>query len=361
MNAFPRRPLETYLGLGVLALLMLGCLVVMRPFLSSLLWAIVLCFTSWPAYGRLLRWVGHRRTLAASLMAVVMVLVILMPFLVMGFTVSDDVRQLTGAAKAWVEVGPSDPPDWLARLPLVGEPLAHQWRAAAFDNAGRLNTLRRFIEPASGWLLSAGLLLGRGLFQLGVSVFVAFFLFLYGYDAARQLSEAVQSIAGERGQRMLDIAGRTVRGIVYGLLGTALLQGTLAGIGFMIARVPGAGMLALFTFFFSVLPIGPPLIWIPSALWLFHERSAGWGIFMLVWGVGVSSVDNFVKPWLISQGSRMPFLLVFFGVLGGALAFGFIGVFLGPTLLAVGYRLLQEWIAGRVRVAVQAPPGAAGD
>ena len=119
----------------------------------------------------------------------------------------------------------------------------------------------------------------------------------------------------------------------------------MAGIGFVIAGVPGAGVLALLTFFLSVVPVGPPLVWLPAALWLFNQGSTGWGIFMLIWGVGVSSVDNVVKPWIISQGSAMPFLLIFFGVIGGALAFGFIGVFIGPTLLAVGYRLVAEWSA----------------
>src|SRR5262249_34059208 len=112
------------------------------------------------------------------------------------------------------------------------------------------------------------------------------------------------------------------------------------------------GMLALFTFFFSPLPIGPPLIWIPASIWLFHQGSTGWGVFMLVWGVGVSCVDNFVKPWLISHGSALPFVLIFMGVRGGAIAFGFIGVFLGPTLLAVGYRLVLEFAgSGRSRLA----------
>jgi predicted PurR-regulated permease PerM len=144
--------------------------------------------------------------------------------------------------------------------------------------------------------------------------------------------------------------------VVYGILGTALVQAVMAGIGFLVAGVPGAGVLALLTFFLSVLPVGPPLIWLPAALWLFHQGSTGWGIFMLIWGVGVSSVDNFVKPWLISQGSAMPFLLIFFGVIGGALAFGFIGVFIGPTLLAVGYRLVAEWASTHRAATTAAAP-----
>jgi predicted PurR-regulated permease PerM len=142
---------------------------------------------------------------------------------------------------------------------------------------------------------------------------------------------------------LLEVAGNTVRGVVYGILGTALVQAIMAGVGFAIAGVPGAVLLALLTFFLSVVPVGPPLVWLPAAFWLFHQGRTGWGIFMIIWGIGVSTVDNFVKPWLISQGSAMPFILIFFGVLGGALAFGFIGVFIGPTLLAVGYRIVKEW------------------
>jgi predicted PurR-regulated permease PerM len=155
----------------------------------------------------------------------------------------------------------------------------------------------------------------------------------------------VEHIGGERGRHLLTVAGNTVRGVVYGILGTALVQAVMAGIGLVIAGVPGAAVLALLTFFLSVVPVGPPLIWLPASIWLFQQGSTGLGIFMLIWGIGVSSVDNVIKPWLISQGSDMPFILIFFGVLGGALAFGFIGVFLGPTLLAVGFRLLEEWFS----------------
>jgi len=177
------------------------------------------------------------------------------------------------------------------------------------------------------------------------SIVLTFFLLRNGPSVAENLSAAVGRIAGERGNHLLDLAGNTVRGVVYGILGTALVQAMMAGIGFFIAGVPGASLLALMTFFLSVVPVGPPLVWLPAAIWLFNQGSTGWGIFMLIWGVCVSTVDNFVKPWLISQGSNMPFMLILFGVLGGAMAFGFIGVFLGPTLLAVGYRLVQEWSA----------------
>jgi predicted PurR-regulated permease PerM len=124
-----------------------------------------------------------------------------------------------------------------------------------------------------------------------------------------------------------------------------MLQGLMAGLGLWVAGVPGPGLLAMMVFFLSVVPAGPFMVMFPAALWLFHQGATGWGIFMVIWGVAVGTIDNFVRPWLISQGSAMPFLLILMGVLGGAVAFGFIGVFIGPTLLAVGHRIIGEWIA----------------
>ena len=135
--------------------------------------------------------------------------------------------------------------------------------------------------------------------------------------------------------------------MIYGILGTAIAQALVAGLGFWIAGVPGVVLLSVLTFFLAVIPFGPPMIWLPSSLWLFAQHKPGLGIFLLLWGLlGISSVDNFLRPYLISQGSKMPFVLIFCGVIGGALAFGLVGVFLGPTLLAVGFRLIEEWSSG---------------
>ena len=339
--------LERYLGWIILFLLLGGCLLVLSPFLSSLLWAVVLCFSTWPIYRRVLQFMRNRHTLAALTMSIGMVLVVLLPFVLVGATLADNVKELTTATRRWIESGPPAPPAWLAKIPAVGHSATEYWQSLAEDSSKLWQQAQRIVEPVSGLLLKAGLALGRGVVELALSIFVAFFLFRDGLTAASRLTAAVERIAGERGRHLLTLAGNTVRGVVYGILGTALVQAVVAGIGFFIAGIPGAALLALLTFFLSVLPVGPPLIWLPATLWLFHQGSTGWAIFMLIWGIGVSSVDNVVKPWLISQGSDMPFILIFFGVLGGALAFGFIGVFLGPTLLAVGYRLIEDWVANR--------------
>jgi predicted PurR-regulated permease PerM len=276
-------------------------------------------------------------------MSLGMILVILLPFVFVGFTLADDVTALTAAMRRSVEAGPPAPPAWLAKVPVIGQRATEQWKSLASDTEKLREKARKWIQPVSAALLKLGLLLGAGLMQMTLSIFIAFFFFRHGEALAGRLRSAVERIGGEQGQNLLTIAGNTVRGVVYGILGTALVQALMAGVGFLAAGVPGAMVLALLTFFLSVVPMGPPLIWLPAALWLFNQGRTGWGIFMIIWGLGVSSVDNFVKPWLISQGSNMPFLLIFFGVLGGALAFGFIGVFLGPTLLAVGYRLIEVW------------------
>jgi predicted PurR-regulated permease PerM len=352
-----RTRLEQNIGWIVLALLLAGCLWVMLPFVSALLWAVVLSYSSWPLYRRLLKGLGGRRTIAAALMTLAMVCVILLPFVIVGLTLADNVKQLTTATQRWLDAGPPDPPAWLAEVPIVGASVTAEWQGIAGDSAKLLAEAKRIVEPASSWALKAGLKLGHGVLELALSILITFFLLRDGVSAAERLTTSVGRIAGERGHHLLGIAGNTVRGVVYGILGTALVQAMMAGLGFLIAGVPGAALLALLTFFLSVVPVGPPIVWLPAAFWLFHQGAPGWGIFMLIWGVGVSTVDNFVKPWLISQGSAMPFILILFGVLGGALGFGFIGVFLGPTLLAVGYRVIEEWAATRPRAAAPEVPG----
>lgn len=337
------RGLERVISGVALALLLIGCAIVLRPFASALLWAAVLWIASVPVHQRVLALVNQRRAWAALLMTLAVTLILLVPILIVGFSLADSAKELVLATRKWLGSGPPEPPGWLTRLPLLGELAASQWRVLAGDSQRLIEQVQRFIEPTTTWLLTGGLALGRGIAELVASILIAFFFFRDGGALAPRLRAGVERLAGPRGDHLLELAANTVRSVVYGILGTALVQGVMAGIGFLIAGVPGAVLLGLLTFFMSIVPMGPPLVWIPAVVWLFQHDQSGWGIFMLIWGIGVSSVDNFVKPWLISQGSTLPFILIFFGVLGGALAFGFIGVFLGPTLLAVGYRLIQDW------------------
>ena len=345
----PPSRIEQVLKLAAVVLLIAGCLFVLWPFLSALLWAMVLCFTTWPLYSRLLRVVGGRRTLAAALMTIAILLVLVAPFAIMGVSLADDVQRFTENMRE--KLAPSTQPTTLPifqKIPLVGSYLSDFWNDIIGTNAQRLAALRRFVEPMKDILLLAALSVGRGIVELLVSLFIAFFLYRDGVTAADSLKRAIDRLGGAEGNALLDTAGKTVRGVVYGILGTALVQSVVAGIGFAIAQVPQAALLAFITFFLSVLPVGPPLVWIPASLWLFSQGRTGWGIFMICWGFLVSSVDNVVKPLIIRHGGApLPFIIILMGVLGGAMAFGFIGVFLGPTLLAIGFQLLAAWTATR--------------
>lgn len=327
----------------VLGLLLIGCFLILRPFISAIMWATVLCFSSWPLYTRLVGVLRGRRRLAAAILTVGTLLVLLTPFFLIGMSLAEDVGNFGTAAGRFLEAPPLEPPGWVQRLPLVGSHVSKTWRELASDSALLAQRLRRFVEPVVTGLITASVHFMRGVVELALSIFIAYFLFRDGGDVARRFVEATEHVVGPQTGELIEVAGRTVRGVVYGILGTALAQAVIAGIGFLIAGIPNAGLLALLTFFLSVIPMGPPLIWIPTAIWLFCKGSGGWGIFMICWGLLVSSVDNVIKPIIISQGGRMPFILVLLGVLGGAMAFGFIGVFLGPTLLVVGLRLLEHW------------------
>jgi predicted PurR-regulated permease PerM len=183
-----------------------------------------------------------------------------------------------------------------------------------------------------------------GLAELVLAIFLAFFFYRDG-PAMAQLAEALtEKLAGPGTRRLIQLTGDVTRGVVYGLLGTAVAQGALTVLGFWIAGVPQPVLLGVVAGVLSVLPVGAPLVWVPATIWLFTQGQTGWGLFMLVYGAGgISSVDNFIRPWLISRGADLPLLLTLLGALGGVLAFGFLGLFLGPVLLAVGFTLLRDW------------------
>ena len=337
-------PVDRWVAILVLAVIVIGCFFVLAPFLTAMLWGFILVCTTWPVFLRARRLVKGSATLASLVMTLAIAAVVIGPFVVVGFSLANDAGQLFEAGRRSLAEGPPLAPAWVSNLPMVGPRVATYWNDLVTDRSHLLEELKANLAPIQAFALGSGAVLARGLIELAFSVFIAFFLYRDGEVMARRLLATIVRIFGERGRHLAGLAVNTTRGVVYGILGTALAQGVLAGVGFVIAGVPAAALLGLITFFLSPIPIGPPLVWLPAAAWLFFNGQTGWAIFIIVWGVAVvSSVDNVLKPLIISRGSNMPFVLVLLGVLGGAIAFGFIGVFLGPTLLAIGYALLAEW------------------
>jgi predicted PurR-regulated permease PerM len=341
----PSHRIDQTLALAALALIIVGCYLVLQPFLTALLWAIILAVTLWPLQASLA--VRMRPSLAALATVVMLTVVLLAPFYIVFSEIADNSQRVGAWLKEALASGPPEPPAWVAGLPLVGERLANYWSTFAHDTAKLVAELRRFVEPAQRALVTGGAAVLGGLLQLSLSILIAFFLLRDGEGLGRRVRIAGERLAAERGIRLATSAAATVRGVVIGILGTALAQGVLAGLGFWMAGVAAAPLLGFATFLLSPVPIGPPLVWLPVALALLQQGRVGWGIFIIAWGaLVVSSIDNVIKPLIISRGSDLPFILVFLGVLGGVVAFGFIGVFLGPVLLALGYALVTEWSEG---------------
>jgi predicted PurR-regulated permease PerM len=345
-----QKRIEQIAGIALIAAIIMGCGFVLRPFLSAILWAAILSFATWPLHELFLRWLRGRRNLAAGLMTAVLSLVLIIPFVVVGFTFTDSVR----AGIEWLDVqkteGFTPPPAWVERIPLVGDRISKSWAEFAADPGPTLNLWKPRLKAAGLWLLRHSLDLAQGVLQLAISVLIAFFFYRDGEGVVTRLREGFQKISGDYSQHLVEVVKTTVRSVVYGVIGTGLAQGIVAGIGFVIAGVPSPMLLALFTFFLSFIPFGPPVVWIGASIWLFAQGSTGWGIFMALYGLlGISSVDNVVKPYIISRGSKLPFIVMFIGVLGGVATFGFIGIFLGPTLLAVGFSLTHEILGQRHR------------
>ncbi|MQA37366.1 AI-2E family transporter [Rugamonas aquatica] len=335
---------QPFTRLAAIILLVIGCLTVLRPFLAAILFAAAITISSWPLYLRLLSRCRERRSLAAAVMSVGLTLLIIVPLALVTWNVADNASDFYDQIKTSLGSGTLAPPAWLKEIPVIGEAADTYLHKLLGSREELLSVAKNLLEPARRLLLGGGMVLGSGVAQVSLAVFVSFFLYRDGKAMLAALAVGMDKLIGAQGAAVADTVSRTVRGVMYGLLGTALAQAAVAAVGFLVAGVPAVALLSVATFLLSLVPVGPPLIWGGAAIWLFNEGRTGWGVFMLVWGMFViSGVDNVVKPMLISRGSSLPFILVLLGVMGGVLAFGFVGLFIGPTLLAVGLGLLRNW------------------
>jgi predicted PurR-regulated permease PerM len=335
---------KNYAQLGAILLLALGCVYVLRPFLAAILFAAAVVISSWPLYLRVQAGLAGRRTPAALTMTLSLTLLVIIPIALVAYNLADDVGRIYEQIKAAIDAGSLQSPAWLRQIPLVGGWLDQYLSGLVSSREQMTDLAKRMLEPARHFLMSGGMVLGGGVVQMSIAAFVSFFLYRDGAALLRVIEVAAERLLGDRAAKVSLTVSQTVRGVMYGLLGTALAQALVAAAGFAIAGVPAVPLLAVLTFVTSLVPVGPPVIWGGAAIWLFAHGYTGWGVFMLVWGlVLISGVDNVVRPMLISRGSSQPFLLTFLGVLGGVLAFGFVGMFIGPTLLAVAYSLISDW------------------
>ena len=330
---------------GAAALLFGGSYLVLAPFLVGITWAAVLALATWPVYRGLRAALGQRDSRAAPVMTLLVVLAIAGPAVALSVSLADDVATLARTLSRWA-VEPPDLPEWVGSLPLVGPTLAG-WHAAFRANPGSLQRLALERAPAVGQtVVSMAGDVGRNLFHLAMTLLTVYFFYRHGDELVAQLRRVLRRLGGEPVERTLDLVGGTVRAVVYGVLLTAIVQGCLAGLAFWALGVGRAALLGSLTALLAPTPIGPVFVWGPVAVWLFATGLTWKGVVLIVWStLVVGTVDNVLRPLLIGGHAQIPFLLLIFGVLGGAAAFGFLGLFVGPVVLAVLVALWREWAA----------------
>ena len=325
----------------------IGCVLVLYPFLSALLWASILVYTTWPVFEWLRLHLHLRRPLAALLMVALTAVVLVLPIAVAAPGSAEDISMLRHTIMDGLRAGLPGSPQWVFDIPLIGNTMGDLWNRWAADISVMLEALRPYFGIVVENGLSLLLSIANGVLMFLLSLFVAFFFYVYGEPIADRLRLLLHRIAGLQAERLITVTGATVRGVVYGILGTAVVQGILTAFGLWLSGVPRPALLGGIAGVLSVLPVGAPVIWIPAALWLMGSGHLGWGIFLAIYGSGaITGADSLIRPWFISRGAQLPFLLTLLGVLGGALAFGLLGIFLGPVLLGIGYTLVNEWARG---------------
>jgi predicted PurR-regulated permease PerM len=335
----------------IFQLLALGVLIassfwILRPFLVALTWAITIAVATWPLLLHAQAWLGGRRSLAVAVMTITLLLILVVPLYFGITTIVDNTEEIVHWSKSLATFAVTQPPAWLAALPLVGPKLAARWQqlaaSAPEDLAARLAPYARaFVLWFVGQVGSIGLLL----LQFLLTVIIAAILYTNGATAAEAADRFARRLAGARGENAVHLAAQAIRGVALGVIVTAILQSGLAGIGLAVAGVPFATILTALMFMLCVAQVGPGLVLIPVVIWVYSKSGAVWGTGFLVWAIFCGTFDNFLRPLLIKRGADLPLLLIFTGVIGGLIAFGVIGLFIGPVVLAVAYTLLADWVS----------------
>ena len=344
--AEPRTDLaRSTLGVLFIAGLILAAFWILRPFIGPAVWATTIVVATWPLLRRLQARLGGHRLPAVVLMTLALVLLFVVPFTLGIVTLIDYSDEIVDAAKRLAQLRMPVAPEWLSSLPFVGPKIDLFWtETAASGPDGLMAKLMPYVGQATRWLVSEVGTVGALLVQVLLIVLLAALMYAQGETAAVALLRVGRRLGGQHGEAAVVLAGQAIRGVALGVGVTAAVQSVLAGIGLAIAGVPYAGLLTVLMFMCCLAQIGPVLVLLPAVGWLYWSGDNGWGTFLLVVTGVVGTLDNFLRPMLIRMGADLPLLLIFAGVIGGLLAFGLVGIFVGPVVLAVAYTLMQAWV-----------------
>jgi len=337
---------RTTLQLLALGVLIASSFWIVRPFLVALTWAGMIAVATWPLLLHAQSWLGGRRALAVALLTIALLLILVVPLYLGIATIVENANRIANWSKSLATLAVPQPPAWVEGLPVVGAKLAERWQELAA--AGPEQLAARISPHARAfalWFVGQVGGIGMLLVQFLLTVAIAAILYANGEAAARGADQFARRLAGPQGVNAVHLAGQAIRGVALGVVVTAIAQSTAAGIGLAVVGVPFAAILTAVIFVLCIAQLGPGLVLIPAVIWVYSTRGAVWGTGFLVWAIFCGTFDSFLRPMLIKQGADLPLLLIFAGVIGGLIAFGVIGLFIGPVLLAVTYTLLVDWVS----------------
>lgn len=336
------RRLTPWLALTGLTLL---AFLVLRPFFAPLAWAGVLAYASWPLSEWIRARCGGRDTLAASLSTVLATLTLFAPLLWLAWVSQQEMAGFFAALRTFLNQ-PPEVPAFLHGLPWLGDWLSQQRAQLLADPQGVSATVKAWLASHAGQAAMLAGDVGRNLIKLVLVLLILFFFYRDGGRMVRELRHVLARFLGPSSHGYLAAVGATTRAVVYGILLTAVVQGMFAGVGYWVAGLGSPVTLGVLTALLALIPFGTPLAWGGAGAWLLLQGETGAAIGVWLWGGAVvSQIDNVLRPMFISSVGAIPFLLVLFGVLGGLLAFGLVGLFIGPIVLAVAWAVWREWTA----------------
>lgn len=345
----PDRPSElTRTTLQVLALstLIVASFWIIRPFLAAILWAVTGSIATWPLLLRVQSWLGGKRSLAVALMSLILLLTMLAPLYLAIATVTDHIDQLAKWSKSIANLTVPAPPSWIRELPLVGRNLAARWTQLSIAGPEQIAArLSPIVQALGVWFLSQVGNLGLLLLQFFLTVIILAILYANAETAALSARLFARRLAGMRGEQAALLAAQAIRGVALGIVVTAIVQTILVGVGLALVGVPFASLLTALTFILAIVQIGPVPLLIGVVVWVYSKSGAFWGTGFLLWALFCGLIDNLLRPLLIKRSTDIPLPLIVAGVIGGLIAFGVIGLFIGPVVLAVSHALLIAWMS----------------
>lgn len=342
MNAPPPALDIPRITLGILWLVgMVAATVwVMLPFFLALFWASTIVIATWPILLAVQRRLGGRRGPAVAVMVAAMLALLVVPTWLGISAISDNASRVEKMVHSLATEGLPPPPGWLQRVPLVGDNLVAKWQTLSGRPDALLAQIQPYVQGALRWIASKA----KGLVDLLLMFIVAGILFASGEKAASGVLRFLRRLAGERGENVGRLAAKAIRAVALGIVVTALAQTLVAGLGLLLAGVPNAGVLAAVVFVLSIAQLGPLLVVLPATIWVYSSGAVGRGTVLLVFSVLALVLDNVLRPVLIKKGADLSLMLILTGVIGGVLAFGIVGLFIGPVLLAVAWTLAVAWV-----------------